>query len=157
MNKDNELIWEQYSKSSDGQIFDYPYTNGRGGAPRPEFLEHSNYQGSVYVQRFGPEQARGPVKYPNHNPLGAKLEPGEYYEVTLNWDLYGAYYPQTETSPAEEPEVINVKVELIKNEDDVELQENEPAHQAIVSLIVDTFDNSGVSDLEVYGWEADYE
>ena len=38
INKEEEVT-RTADTSSDGAIFDLPYTNGRGGAPRPEMIE----------------------------------------------------------------------------------------------------------------------
>jgi len=132
--------------------FDFPYTNGQGGAPRPEFLEHELYQGSFYIQQFGPGPADQQIQYKNHNPLGNKLEPGEFFEVTVNWSWDGESEAASLYSPGSEAYIHSVQVERIVDEDEQDV--NEPIKSQIERIVHDTFENAGESDMEVYGWSA---
>ena len=156
INKEEET--SHVTDTNNGDIkFDFPYTNGRGGAPRPEFIEHSNNEGSFYIQQYGPSPATRPLEYPNHNPLGAKLEPGEDFEVRINWSWDGQYYAATETSPEEFPETIDPQIERIVDENDRDVPESHPVWKHAEALVDSFFQNASESDMNMYGWEPESE
>ena len=138
-------------------IFGLPYTNGRGGAPRPEMIEYDNFTGSFYVQQFGPEPASKPLQYPNHNPLGAKLEPGEYFEVHINWEWHGEHEPDSLTTPGTEPQIDVPQIERILDEDGRDVPESHPIWQHAMKIVDDHFDAAGESTMNTYGWEPESE
>ena len=130
----------------------FPYTNGRGGAPRPEFVESDTYEGSFYIQQFGPNPAERPIQYKNHNPLGNELEPGDFFEVYINWSWDGESEPSSFYSPGSEAYVHSVQVERIVDEDGRDVPETDPIWKQIEKVAYDTFENAGESDMEVFGW-----
>lgn len=132
----------------------FPYTNGRGGAPRPEFLESDTHEGSFYIQQFGPGPAERPIQYKNHNPLGNEFEPGDFYEVFINWSWDGESEPSSFSSPGSEASIYSVQVERIVDENDRDISETDPVWGQIVKVVHDTFENAGESDMEVFGWSA---
>lgn len=138
--------------------FDLPYTNGRGGAPRPEMIEHDNSTGSFYIQQFGPEPAAKPLQYPNHNPLGGKLDPGELFEVHINWEWYGEYEPDSFTTPGTEPQTDNPQIERILDEDGRDVPESHPVWKHATKIVDEHFYDAGESTMRMYGWapEDDY-
>jgi hypothetical protein len=156
INKEEEVT-RTADTSSDGAIFDLPYTNGRGGAPRPEMIEYDNYQGSFYIQQFGPEAATRPLKYPNHNPAGAKLEPGEFFEVHINWEWYGEHEPDSFTTPGTEPQTDNAQMERIVDEDGRDVPESHPVWQHATKIVDAHFQDAGESTMNMYGWEPESE
>ena len=177
--RDNKLIWEQYTSPgrnpdpaggipfSDGRgemgpessgaptKFGFPYAKYASGnkytEPRPEFQESDETSGEILVQGFGPDQATRPLEYPNHNPLGAELEPGPMYNAYVEWSWDGEDDPGGPTSPPTEPYVYNAEVTSIRDEDDVELV-NDPAYAPIKDLVADALEGAGVSVMVAYGW-----
>ena len=137
--------------------FELPYTNGRGGAPRPEMIEYDNYTGSFYIQQFGPSPASRPLEYPNHNPLGAKLEPGEYFEVHINWEWHGEHEADSFTTPGTEPQIDVPQIERILDEDGRDVPESHPIWRPATKIVDDHFDTAGESTMNTYGWEPESE
>ena len=137
--------------------YDVPYTNGRGGAPRPEMIEYQDFQGSFYIQQFGPGSATRPLEYPNHNPLGDKLEPGEFFEVHINWEWYGEHEPDSYTTPGTEPQIENPQIERILDEDGQDVPESHPVWKHATSIVDDHFLDAGESTMNMYGWEPESE
>jgi hypothetical protein len=154
INKEEEVT---QPGGSGGAIFDLPYTNGNGGAPRPDMIDYDNYQGSFYIQQFGPEAATRPLKYPNHNPAGAKLEPGEFFEVHINWEWYGSHEPDSFTTPGTEPQIDNPQIERIVDEDERDVPESHPVWQHATKIVDDHFLDAGESTMNIYGWEPESE
>lgn len=130
----------------------FPYTNGNGGAPRPEFIESELDHGSFYIQQFGPGPADQPIRYKNHNPLGNDLEPGAFYEVHINWSWDGESEAASFYSPGSEAYIHSVQVERIVDEGGRDLPETDPVWKQIAALTDEYFDTSGESDMESFGW-----
>jgi hypothetical protein len=148
---------EEENTQTNDVKFDLPYTNGRGGAPRPEMIEYDNSTGSFYIQQFGPEPATKPLQYPNHNPLGGKLYPGEFFEVHINWEWYGEYEPDSFTTPGTEPQTDNPQIERILDEDGRDVPESHPVWQHATKIVDDHFYDAGESTMRMYGWEPEDE
>ena len=55
------------NKQAAAPMLGFPYTNGNGGAPRPEFLDYDTFEGTFYIQQFGPEPASRQIQYKIHN------------------------------------------------------------------------------------------
>lgn len=153
----NIKVNKEEDTNSNDIKYDVPYTNGRGGAPRPEMIEYDNFTGSFYIQQFGPEPATKPLQYPNHNPLGDKLEPGEFFEVHINWDWYGEHEPDTFTTPGTEPQTDNPQIERILDEDGQDVPESHPVWKHATSIVDNHFLNAGESTMNMYGWEPESE
>lgn len=180
--KDTQLIWESYNSNLNetmtpkpandwekGKLmgmqtqqqqqpqqvkFDFPYTNGSGGAPRPEFVQqHSTVEGSFYIQQFGPQAATKPITYKNHNPLGNELAPGKFYEVHINWSWDGDNDPGDLYSPPTETYIDDVQIEQIQDEDGNDIPESDVIWKHAQHLIDQSLQGAGQSDMEAYGWE----
>lgn len=147
---------EEVTQTNDVR-FDLPYTNGRGGAPRPEMIEYDNFTGSFYVQQFGPEPATKPLQYPNHNPLGGKLYPGEFFEVHINWEWHGEHEPDSFTTPGTEPQTDVPQIERIVDEDGRDVSESHPVWKHATKIVDEHFYGAGESTMRMYGWEPESE
>ena len=147
---------EQDTNNNDVK-YDVPYTNGKGGAPRPDMIEYQDFQGSFYIQQFGPGSATRPLEYPNHNPLGDKLEPGEFFEVHINWEWHGEHEPDSYTTPGTEPQIDNPQIERILDEDGQDVPESHPVWKHATSIVDDHFLDAGESTMNMYGWEPESE
>lgn len=178
--KDTKLIWEAYSspgRVGGGSIpfpdgrgemdhqdpgedfptqFGFPYrrytSNGEYSKPEPEIIDSDHTSGTIDVQGFGPRRATRPLEYPNHNPLGAELEPGPTYNVYVEWDWDGEYDPGGPSSPGTEPYVYNAEVTSIIDENETELVKD-PRCAPIIDLVEDEITGTSATMMEVYGWK----
>lgn len=149
-----KLLSESRPESADPGVYDRPAADVITKPSRVDFA-HKNAKGRSIprLSETGPSSAvLDMYGYDDNN------EESNYYEVEIEWNWYGDYYRQTETSPAEEPNTEDMHVTSVidhTSDSAVDISDND----AIVSMIEDRvrgeMDGESISYMTALGW--DYE
>ena len=149
-----KLLSESRPESADPGVYDRPAADVITKPTRVDFA-YKNAKGRSIprLSDTGPSSAvLDMYGYDDNN------EESNYYEVEIEWNWYGDYYRQTETSPAEEPNTEDMHVIKVLDhtgDSEVDISDND----AIVSMIEDRvkgeMDGESISYMTALGW--DYE
>ena len=149
-----KLLKESRPEDADPGVYDRPAADVVTKPTRVDFA-HKNAKGRSIprLSDTGPSSAVLDMYGYDDND-----EESNYYEVEIQWNWYGDYYRQTETSPAEEPNTEDMHVIKVldhSGDGEVDISDND----AIVSMIEDRvrgeMDGESISYMTALGW--DYE
>lgn len=136
--QETKLIWEAYAPTKPETQFTWPDVN-ENGARNPRLTALGNDSASMDVVQLGPD--------------GQEIG---YYEVHAEWSWYGESYGATESSPAEEPQVDDISISsIIDQETNKELLHDEGIYNAIYNLVHGELEAAGSSYLGAMGMEFD--